>query len=212
MKLSAEKSRVLFKKYGIPVAEDYLARKREDLARIGKKLGYPLVIKIDSPDIIHKTEARCVLTGISDIEELIEAYDRVIRNARRHKRKARINGVIVQEHCEGYEFIVGGKIDEQFGPVILFGAGGIFTEVFEDTSIRICPTQRKDLEEMMGEVKFSRVFDGFRGKPPIDRNKVISILRKIDRMMMKEKIRELDINPLMVSEKKIRAVDIRIIK
>ncbi len=212
MKLSAEKSRKLFKKYGVPVAEEYIARKKEDLARIEKRLGYPLVIKIDSPDIIHKTEARCVFTGISDRDDLIEAYDKVIRNAKRHKRNARIDGVIVQEHCEGYEFIVGGKVDEQFGPVILFGAGGIFTEVFDDTSIRICPTQRKDLEEMIGEVRFSRVFDGFRGKPPIDRNKVIRILRKIDRMMVKEKISELDINPLMVSERKIRAVDIRIIK
>jgi succinyl-CoA synthetase beta subunit len=212
MKLSSEESRKLFVKYGVPVVDEFFVKNKRQLETVAKRLVFPLVVKIESPDIIHKTEARCVFTDIRDREELMESFDKLYKNAKKHNPKARIDGVIVQEHCDGYEFIIGGKIDEQFGPIILFGAGGIFTEVFKDTSIRICPVERKDLEEMIAEVKFSRVFDGFRGKPPIDKRKIINILMKINKLMLKEKIKELDINPLMVSEKKIRAVDIRIIK
>lgn len=212
MKLSESECKKIMKKYGIPTPEEFLAKKPEEAVRFAKKIGYPVVLKIDSEDIIHKTETNTVVTNVRNDREVSEAFRNIMENAKKYKPNARIHGVIVQEHLEGYETIVGGKIDPQFGPIILFGAGGIFTEVLADVSIRICPIERKDAEEMINEIKYSKILKGFRGKPPADEKKIINVLLKVSKMMMREKIKEMDINPLIVSHKEAKAVDVRIIK
>ncbi|MBN2042320.1 MAG: acetate--CoA ligase family protein [Candidatus Aenigmarchaeota archaeon] len=211
-KLSPSESRRMMKKYGIPLVNEKTVKTKKAMNKLPKEMKYPVVLKIDSPDIIHKTEAKCVFTDIRNDKELASSSEKILKNAKKYNPKARITGFLVQEHFSGYETIVGGKIDEQFGPIVLFGAGGIFTELLGDTSIRICPFSRKDAEEMIDEIKFSRVLKGFRGEEPADRNKILDVIMSVERLMRKEKITELDINPLMVSGDGVRAVDVRIIK
>jgi acetyltransferase len=211
-KLTESECKKIMNKYRIPTTKEFLAKKPEEAVKFAKKIGYPVVLKVDSKDIIHKTESRTVVTNVRNGEEVMESFQRIIKNAKRHKPNAKINGVIVQEHVEGYETIVGGKIDPQFGPVILFGAGGVFTEVLKDTAIRICPIEREDAEEMINEIKYSKILKGYRGEPPAKINEVINILLKVSKIMMKENVKEMDINPLIVSHKEAKAVDVRIIK
>jgi len=212
MKLAEKECKKIMNKYRIPTAKELLAKKPEEAIRFSKKIGYPVVLKIDSEDIIHKTETKTVITNIKNEKELIEAFEKIIKNAKRHKPKAKVNGVIVQEHIEGYETIVGGKIDPQFGPIILFGAGGIFTEFLKDVAIRVCPIERKDAEEMINEIRYSKILKGFRGEPPVKMKEIIDILMKVSKMMMNENVKEMDINPLIVSHRGAKAVDVRIIK
>lgn len=211
-KLTESECKKIMNKYRIPTTKEFLAKKPEEAVKFAKKIGYPVVLKVDSEDIIHKTETRTVVTNVRNDKDVLEAFEKIIKNAKRHKPNAKINGVIVQEHVEGHETIVGGKIDPQFGPVILFGAGGIFTEVLRDTSIRICPIEREDAEEMINDIKYSKILKGYRGEPPVKMNEIINILLKVSKIMMKENVKEMDINPLIVSHKEAKAVDVRIIK
>ena len=211
-KLTESECKKIMNKYRIPTTKEFLAKKPEEAVKFAKKIGYPVVLKVDSEDIIHKTETRTVVANIRNDKDVLEAFEKIIKNAKRHKPNAKINGVIVQEHVEGHETIVGGKIDPQFGPVILFGAGGIFTEVLRDTSIRICPIEREDAEEMINDIKYSKILKGYRGEPPVKMNEIINILLKVSKIMMKENVKEMDINPLIVSHKEAKAVDVRIIK
>jgi len=212
MKLAESECKKIMNKYRIPLPKELLAKKPGDAVKFAKKIGYPVVLKVDSENIVHKTETKTVMTNIRDEKELTEAFGKIIKNAKKHEPKARVNGVIVQEHVRGYETIVGGKIDPQFGPIILFGAGGIFTEVLRDTSIRVCPIEKEDAEEMIDEIKYSKILKGFRGEPPVKTKEIIDVLLKASRIMMKENVREMDINPLIVSRRGAKAVDVRIIK
>lgn len=211
-KLTESECKKIMNKYRIPTTKEFLAKKPEEAVKFAKKIGYPVVLKVDSEGIIHKTETRTVVANIRNDKDVLEAFEKIIKNAKRHKSNAKINGVIVQEHVEGHETIIGGKIDPQFGPVILFGAGGIFTEVLRDTSIRICPIEREDAEEMINDIKYSKILKGYRGEPPVKMNEIINILLKVSKIMMKENVKEMDINPLIVSHKEAKAVDVRIIK
>lgn len=211
-KLTESECKKIMNKYRIPTTREFLAKKPEEAVKFAKKIGYPVVLKVDSRDIIHKTETRTVVTNVRDDEDVLESFQRIIKNAKKHKPNAKINGVIVQEHVEGYETIVGGKTDPQFGPVILFGAGGVFTEVLRDTSIRVCPIEKEDAEEMINEIKYSKILKGYRGETPAKMSEIINVLLKVSKIMMKEKVKEMDINPLIVSHKEAKAVDVRIIK
>jgi len=211
-KLTETECKKIMNKYRIPTAKNFLAKKPGQAIEYAKKIGYPVVLKVDSEDIIHKTESRTVVTNLRNDGEVLEAFEGIIKNAKRHNPNAKINGVIVQEYVGGYETIVGGKTDPQFGPVILFGAGGIFTEVLRDTSIRVCPIEKEDAEEMINEIKYSKILKGFRGEPPVKMNEIINILLKVSKIMMKGDVKEMDINPLIVSHKEAKAVDVRIIK
>jgi acyl-CoA synthetase (NDP forming) len=212
MKLSESECKKIMNKYRIPTTKEFLAKKPEQAVKFAKKIGYPVVLKIDSEDIVHKTETRTVVTDVRDDEDVLDSFEKIIKNAKRHKPKAKINGVLVQEYVEGHETIVGGKIDPQFGPIILFGAGGIFTEFMKDVAIRVCPIEREDAEEMVNEIRYSKILKGFRGEPPAKIGEIVNILLKASKMMMKEKIKEMDINPLIVSHRGVKAVDVRIIK
>lgn len=210
-KLSETECKKIMKKYGIPTTMEFLAKKPDQAVGFAKKIGYPVVLKIDSEDIVHKTETKTVVTNVRNDEEVLNSFGKIIKNAKQHKAK-KVNGVLVQEHVEGYETIVGGKIDPQFGPIILFGAGGIFTEVLGDTSIRVCPIGKEDAEEMINEIKYSKILKGYRGEPPVKMNEIINILLKASRIMMREGVKEMDINPLIVSHRGAKAVDVRLIK
>ncbi|NOX72012.1 MAG: acetyl-CoA synthetase [Candidatus Micrarchaeota archaeon] len=213
-KLSEEKARILAKKWGIRTASEHLARTKEAALDFAKKSGYPVVVKIASSDIIHKTDCGCVITNIGDAEELERAFDTVISNAKKAKRGAKIRGVLVQEMVnsgEARELIVGAKIDPDFGPVVMFGLGGILVEVLKDVSFRVIPLTRKDAEEMIDEIRGNRILGPVRGRKPVNRKKLADCIIAVSRMMEKEKnIEELDLNPLFADASGVKAVDIRI--
>ncbi len=205
----------LLRKYGIPTTREFLARTKDDAKRHAKKIGYPIVLKIQSPDILHKTDAGGVVVGIGDEKELEKAFDKIMENAKNYEPNARIEGILVQEMVSDdgiRECIIGSKKDPQFGPVIMFGLGGIFVEVFKDVSFRIIPIERKDAKEMISEIKSYKILKGVRGQKSVDFESLESSLLNVSKMVWENQcIEELDINPLFVSPKGVKAVDARII-
>ncbi|MEO0248900.1 MAG: acetate--CoA ligase family protein, partial [candidate division WOR-3 bacterium] len=181
-----------------------LARTLDEALSWARSIGYPVALKVESPDIAHKTEAGVLKLAIRDEEELKEAYQKLMDNARRHKPQAKILGVLVQEMAApGTEVIVGMTRDPQIGPAILFGLGGIFVEVMKDVSLRVLPILRHEADEMVREIKASRILEGYRGKPPVDLDAIKSILLKVAQLSAElgPLISELDINPIIVLEK-----------
>ena len=207
--LSQQEVRDIVEKHGIPIVKEKVVKTKQEALQFAGKIGYPVVLKLVSSQVSHKTEVGGVVVNIRNKQQLEDEYTKMEERMREQKIKA--DGYLVQEYVHGYEMIVGGKQDPQFGPVVLFGAGGIFTEVLQDKTIRVCPVEKKDALEMIEEVKFSKVFKGFRGEPPVDKERVADIILKVSKIMGTG-IKELDINPLIVSSKICKAVDFRIVK
>jgi acetyltransferase len=202
--LSENESKELLSRYGIPVTQEALAGSSEEAVKIATKMGYPVVLKVDSPDIPHKTEANVIKTGISNKSGLINAYKSIISNAKKFAPKGKVRGVLVQEMVSNArEVIVGLSYDPQFGPVIMFGLGGIFVEVFKDVSLRTAPLSRADAEDMIKEVKGYETLKQFRGKPEADVEGIVDVLMKLSRLAVDlgDVLSEIDINPLMVLDK-----------
>lgn len=213
MKMLTEyESRNLLKKYKIDLPRVKLVKTEKEAINYSYILGFPLVLKISSPDIIHKTEANCVITGVKNAFEVKEGFVHLLKNAKEYNPKARIDGVLVEEMLKGKETIVGSTIDSQFGPVILFGIGGIFVEIFKDISFRVLPITRKDAAKMITEIKGYAVLKGERGEKPVNFTAIEDTLLAVSKLMCRnKKIKELDINPLFVNEKTALAGDIRIV-
>lgn len=207
MMMSAEESYKLLRKHGIETAGYGIARSVMEAELIAEQLGDKLFMKIDSQEIIHKTEGGFVKKVYSK-DQVMAVFNAIMAKASRITKD--INGIIIQESLDGYEAILGMKNDEQFGPIILFGSGGIMAELIKDSSIRLVPLTEKDAEEMMLETKFSKLLD-FRGKK-IDAKEIIKTIMKFSELIQKNpQIKEIDINPLFISENKIAAADVRII-
>jgi acetate---CoA ligase (ADP-forming) len=185
------------------------------LAAAGQ-LGYPVVLKVESPDIPHKTEAGVVRLGVQSEVELRQAYAEIMHNAQHHAPKAQVLGVLVQEMVRGgIETIVGLSQDPLFGPVLLFGMGGIFTELYQDVALRACPISQSDAREMLQEVKGARLLEGFRGHPVADVEALVHLLVRVSQLgvQCEREIRELDLNPLLVLPRGqgVRAADALIV-
>ena len=214
--LTEGESKELLSRYGIAATAEVLATSSEGAASGAAKIGYPVVLKVDSPDILHKTDAGVVRLGIANREELKAAYEEIMDNAKKYNPQARIRGVLVQEMVrDAREVIVGMSQDPQFGPVIMFGLGGIFVEVFKDISLRVAPLTRADAEEMVKEVKGYKILQAFRGKPEADVEGIVDVLLRLSRLAMDldDVLSEIDINPLMVFEKDggVKAADALIV-
>ena len=156
---------------------------------------------LESADILHKTEAGLVRVGISDEAELRLAYDEIVEGVRGHFPKARVEGLLVQEMVEdGIEVILGVSRDPQFGPVLMFGMGGVFVEVYRDVALRVCPITRREAVEMLEEVKGSMLLQGYRGRPHADVDALVEAMLKLSSLAMglEGRLEELDINPLAV--------------
>ncbi|MFH0986471.1 MAG: acetate--CoA ligase family protein [Candidatus Micrarchaeota archaeon] len=205
-----EKARHLLERYGISHAHAELTDSKAHALKIAGKLGYPLALKIDSPDIVHKTELGCIETGISNSDTLTEAFDRIMKNARKHTDN--INGIIVQKMETGTEVIIGAKRDPQFGPVIMFGLGGILVEYLKDFSIGIAPVSSAKAMHMIKKIKTYPVLEGVRGQKGADTAKIASAISKVSNLMSDcPFISEIDLNPCFASEKTCTAADIRVI-
>ncbi|UCD07629.1 MAG: acetate--CoA ligase family protein [Candidatus Aenigmatarchaeota archaeon] len=213
-KLSDPKTRAIMKKFRIPFVKQFLTKTEEHAVLHAKKIGFPVVLKISSPDIIHKTDVGGVAIDIGNEEELRDAYRKMIRNVKRKKPRAKINGVVVQEMVprDSRELIIGGRRDPQFGPVIMFGLGGVWVEALKDVSFRLIPIDRNDAKNMIKEIRGYSVLQGMRGQKPVNFKLLEDIMLKVSRMVWKDKkIQELDINPLFINDKKAIAVDSRIV-
>jgi acetyltransferase len=203
----------VLEQYGIPVTREALvplADGAEGAVRVARELGYPVALKVQSAQILHKTEAGGVALGLDSDEAVRRAHARILSDARRFDPQAELEGVLVQEMVDGgVEVILGATRDPVFGPVVMFGLGGIFVEALGDVAFRIAPLRRADAEDMLDEIRGRRVLDGLRGRPPVDREALIETLLRVSQLVTdhEDAIAELDLNPLVVFPKGVKAVD-----
>ena len=199
--------------YGIPVTKFELAKNEAEAVSLADRMGYPVVLKIVSPDIIHKSDVGGVMVDLKDASSVRNAYNQILNNVKKHDAKARITGILIQEMApSSTEVIVGAIKDPQFGPAVMFGLGGIFVEVLKDVTFRIAPITEDEACEMMSEVKAYPLLKGYRNTPPADLEAIAKILLNTSRLVTDHsEIKELDLNPIMVYEKGAKTVDARII-
>ncbi len=199
--LHPEEVMKLMKKYGIPIPKQKVVKTHTEALKFSDEIGYPIVLKLYSTKISHKTDAGGVFTDVRR-EDLEKKFRKIMKIKY-------CEAVMVQKQVKGVETIVGGIIDSQFGPCVSFGTGGIFVEVLKDVNFRVCPISRMDSKEMVEETKVYEILKGYRGKK-YDIKGVTDTLMKVSKLMVKEKIKELDINPLICSEDGVWAVDVRV--
>ncbi len=191
------------KKHKIDFCRTVFVSKKTDLNKI--KIAFPWVLKIVSQKISHKSDVKGVIVGIKNFAEAEKEFSRL-------SKLNGFSGVIVQEMIKGTELIIGGKMDEQFGETVLVGVGGIFTEVFKDFSLRICPVNQREAMKMLKELKAFPVLSGTRGRKTVNLKKIALMIENVSKMMIKTKITEVDFNPVIVNSEKVLAVDARVIK
>ena len=202
--LSEYESKRLLHAYDIPVTNEVLVRGYDDFKGAIQKVGFPLVIKACAPDLAHKTEQGLVRVDIRNEEEAQQAYEEIML-----KVQGSGGGILVQEMVKGHrELMVGMTRDAQFGPCVMFGLGGIFTEILKDVVFRVAPIERKDALEMTREIKAHKILGEVRGMPPADIDELVRILINVGQMGLDhEPIKEVDINPLILSGSKPIAAD-----
>lgn len=203
----------LLKSAGFPVPAVYLAGNAAEAVEIAEKIGFPVVLKIVSPQIIHKTEAGGVKLNLQDSMEVKKSYQAIVANARQYNCDAEITGVLVTPMGKpGLEVIAGMVRNPMFGPTVMFGLGGVFVEVFKDVTFRRAPLTRQDAEEMIKEIKGYEIFKGIRGQSPRDLEGVKEVLVKTSELALREQqIKEIDFNPIVVYEKGLQILDVRIL-
>jgi acetate---CoA ligase (ADP-forming) len=202
----------LLRAYRIPVADAHLASTAEDAAGIAARLGYPVVLKVVSTDIVHKTDVGGVRAGIASEPELRTAYDEILMSVRAAVRTARVDGILVQRMMRGEcETIVGVTRDPSFGPLVMFGLGGIFVEALRDVVFRLAPLDDDEPMRMVTGLRGAKFFEGLRGAPPVDRSALVSVIRRLGQLAIDcPEIMELDINPLLAREHGTIALDARV--
>ncbi|HQG30280.1 MAG TPA: acetate--CoA ligase family protein [Deltaproteobacteria bacterium] len=202
--LSEYDSKKVLEAYSIPVTKEFIAKNVEEAKKFAKEIGYPVVLKGSSSTLTHKTELNMIELNIKDEKALEEAY-----KALEERGKGQLDGILVQQMVKGErEFVAGLIRDPQFGPCIMFGLGGIFTEVLKDVTFRVAPLEKRDAIEMMNEIKAKKLLDEFRGKPAVDRDVLASALINLGRIGLEnDEIAEIDINPIIILKDKPVAVD-----
>ncbi len=190
--------------YGLRLPQSNLASTADEAVQMAQEIGLPVVLKIASPDILHKTDVGGVKVNLNSASDVRDAYDLIVYRATRYVPDARIWGCLVQEmvSTDGVEVLVGMSKDPQFGPLVTFGLGGILVEVLKDVTFRVAPFGRQDAEEMLEEIRAHALLEGVRGRPPADRDAMIDTLLRINQLVTDfPEIVEMDINPLMVYER-----------
>ncbi len=212
-KLTEIESKELIKGAGIPVVEAKLARTKTEAVSLSKEMGFPVVLKIVSPDVIHKSDSGGVKLGLANAAQVGKAYSEILSAVKRHYSKAKIQGISVQKMVRpGVEVIIGMTKDAQFGPVLMFGLGGILVEVLKDVSFRIVPLAKRDAREMIKEIKGYPLLEGYRGQEPADIPFLEDLILKVSDFVDKNpEIKELDLNPVFAYKNRAVAVDARVI-
>ena len=211
--LTEIESKQILKEAGIDTTEIRLAKSKEEAISLSKEIGFPVALKIVSPDVLHKSDAGGVKLGLNSKQEVAKAFDDIISAIKAHEPKAKIEGVAVQNMARpGTEVIIGMYKDAQFGPVLMFGLGGIFVEVLKDVSFRIVPLTKRDAREMIKEIKGHPILEGYRGQEPANIGVLEDFLLKVsDFVERRPEIKELDINPIFAYSDGALAVDARVI-
>ena len=211
--LTEIEAKQVVKEAGIKVTETRLAATVKEAQEISREIGFPVVLKIASPDITHKSDAGGVKTGLKDAKEVKKAWENIMASVKAKFPAANIEGVSVQPMARpGVEIIAGMFKDPQFGPVIMFGLGGIFVEVLKDVAFRLVPIEKRDAEEMLGEIKGKALLNGYRGQEPAGKEALTDVLLKVSALAEKmPEIKELDLNPVFAYKDSAVAVDARIV-
>lgn len=213
MQLTEVEAKERLKQAGIPVSETVLARTKKEALLYSKRMGFPVVLKIVSPDITHKSDYGGVKLGLENVAQVSGAYGAIISSVRQKLPEARIQGVSVQKMARpGTEVIIGASKDAQFGPVLMFGLGGIMVEVFKDVSFRVVPVSKRDASEMIKEIKGYPLLQGYRGGEPANIPALEQLIVDVSAFIERNpQIEELDLNPVIVNMDGAVAVDARII-
>ena len=211
--LTEFESKRILKQAGIPVVETKLAETQKEAVSLSRKMGFPVALKIASPDVIHKSDSGGIRLSLNSVAEVKKAYDEILKKVERQYPRAVIHGVSIQKMVRpGTEVIVGVSKDPQFGPVVMFGLGGIFVELLKDVSFRVIPVERRDAQEMIKEIKGYPLLEGYRGKEPANIPALVEIILKLSRWIEENpQIKELELNPIFAYRDKAVAVDARII-
>jgi acetyltransferase len=216
-KMTEREAKSLLAGYGLHATQEALARDAEEAVALASKIGGKVVLKIDSPDIAHKTEAGGVRLNVEGAQAIREHFAAIVQSARAYAPQARINGILVQEMARpGVELMLGVIRDPVFGPIVAVGLGGIFVEVLKDVSYRVAPVTPLQAGEMLDELRGRKLLDGVRGMAPRDRDAVIDAIVRLSWFAhdFRDSITELDINPLIVYERGagIRLLDALIVR
>ncbi|RLE56611.1 MAG: acetyl-CoA synthetase [Thermoprotei archaeon] len=208
MRLAAE--------YGLPVPRVFLAKNPDEAVEYAKQAGFPVVLKIVSPDITHKSDIGGVVVGLNSEEEVRKSFTEIMERVKVKAPSARVHGICVHHMAPyGREVIIGGIVDETFGPVIMFGLGGIFVEILRDVTFRLAPLTREEAWEMIESIKGAPILKGYRGEPPADLDALVDTMVKASQMLsdLADYVHQLDLNPVFVYEKGrgVKIVDVRVV-
>ena len=211
--LTEVESKQVLGEAGIPIADAELAATSEEAVTAARQIGLPVVLKIVSPDISHKSDVGGVKLNLGSEEEVAAAFDEIVATARRAQPEAAVLGVSVQKMARpGVEVIMGMTMDPQFGPVLMFGLGGVFVEVLKDVSFRIVPLEPRDARQMIRDIQGFPVLEGFRGQEPADLAALEDMLMHLSAFVEEHpEIQELDLNPIFAYKDGALAVDARIV-
>ncbi|MHC1605498.1 MAG: acetate--CoA ligase family protein [Candidatus Methanofastidiosia archaeon] len=202
----------ILKEYGIAIPREKVCKDVNESKQFAKSIGFPVVMKIVSPQIIHKSDVGGVKVGIDSKEAVEKAFEGIVFNAKKNVKNTEIIGVSVQEMAKGREVIIGVNKDSQFGHMIMFGLGGIFVEILKDVSFRLTPLEEIDAREMIEEIKAYPLLKGARGEKSVNIGAIEEILIKISNFVEERKeISEMDLNPVIVNENRAVVADARII-
>lgn len=213
--LSEWNSKKLIRAYGIKTSKDALCASAAEAVRAAKAVGYPVVMKVSSPDLLHKTDVGVVKVGVASASEVRATYDDLLRKAKKADRNARIDGVMVCEMVKGgVDTLIGVSTDQLFGPVVTIGVGGIFVEVFGDVTFRVPPFSEDEARRAVAELKGRKLLEGVRGQAPVDIDALVDTVMKVQRLAMDlaGEVRELDINPLLIRPRGAVALDALVVK
>jgi len=197
----------------IPTPKYYVAKSVDEAVEKASEIGYPIALKIISPQIIHKSDVGGVILNVGNEMELRTQYEKLTTDIRNKDPSATIAGVMIEEMIHpSIEVVIGGIVDNQFGPAVMFGVGGIFTEVYDDVVFRVAPIDRIDALNMIRGLRGSKILEGTRGEPPADINSIVDVLTRVSNLILEHRaINQLDLNPVIVFPKGVYAVDSRMI-
>lgn len=200
--LLENEAKAIISAYGISTLRYRLVSSKGEAVKAAEDIGYPVVMKVVSPDIMHKTDVGGILTDIRSKREVEEAYDRILANVHRYVPRAWVYGILVERMAEtGTEAIVGVTKDFQFGHMIMFGSGGIYAELFKDVAFDLTPLSKEEAMDLIGRTKIYSILRGYRGMKPLDIDSILNVLVRVSRLVTDfPEIVEMDINPLRVYE------------